>query len=99
MADNGLKRYSVQEANNVTLGQLGFDELAASTIYPGVTTKTGPWIAIKIVNNTCTVSATSTIGDNLSSVALEAGDILYGAFSAITTGSFVDTGLVIAYRG
>ena len=94
MADNGLKRYSVQESNNVTLGQLGFDVLTASTA------NTGTWIAIKALGADNILSATSSIGDSLSSITVSAGDIVYGAFTSITPAAYVNTeDTVIAYRG
>ena len=96
MADNGLKRYSVQEANNVTLGQLGFDVLTAST----ANTDGGPWIAIKALGDDNTLSATSSIGDSLSSITISAGDIVFGAFTSITPGAYTTANdTVIAYRG
>jgi hypothetical protein len=99
MADNGLKRYSVQESNNVTLGQLGFDELSASTTYPAFGDYAGPWIAIKAIGNSCNFTATSSIGDDLGNTDLSAGDIVYGAFTGIVTGAFTVSGKLIAYRG
>mgnify|MGYP003150455257 CR=1 FL=1 len=96
MATNGLKRYSVQEANNVTLGQLGFDVLTAST----ANTDGGPWIAIKALGDDNTLSATSSIGDSLSSITIPAGDIVYGAFTSITPDAYTTANdTVIAYRG
>tara|TARA_R100000951_G_C2511674_1_gene140627 strand:- start:222 stop:536 length:315 start_codon:yes stop_codon:yes gene_type:complete len=104
MADNGLKRYSVQEANNVTLGQLGFDVLTASS----ANTSGGPWIAIKALGDDNTLLALSSIGDSLSadgtstggSITISAGDIVYGAFTSITPGAYTTANdTVIAYRG
>ena len=102
MADNGLKRFSVQESNNVTLGQLGFDVLTASTA------NTGTWIAIKALGADNTLLAVSSIGDSLSadgtstggSITLSAGDIVFGAFTSITPGAYSTANdTVIAYRG
>ena len=96
MADNGLKRYSVQEANNVTLGQLGFDVLTAST----ANTSGGPWIAIKALGDDNTVTAEVSIGDRLGGLSIAAGDIVYGAFTSITPSAYSTAAdAVIAYRG
>ena len=94
-----MRKYNVQELNNIALGQLGFDELSASTTYPALGDYAGPWIAIKAIGNSCAFSATSSIGDDLSNTNLTAGDIIYGAFSGIITGTFTVSGKLIAYRG
>ena len=98
---SGISRYTVVEASNVTLGQLGFDVLAASQEYFTTTAGySGPWIGIKSVNATNNlVSATTSIGDDLGAIAIVAGDILYGAFTDIQTGTFGVDGFILAYRG
>ena len=97
MADNGLKRYSVQESNNVTLGQLGFDTLTGST------SEQGTWIAIKAIGDDVPITiATTSIGDNLQdvqAVTLTAGDIIFGAFTQITVGALPSRAALLAYRG
>lgn len=80
-------RFNEVEAGNLSLGQLGFDEVTG--------TESGTWIAIQAIGADATLSATSNVGDNLSSVTLYEGGIIYGNFSQIV----VTSGKVLAYRG
>lgn len=100
MADNGLKRYSVQESHNVTLGQLGFDTLGSTTLS---TSETGNWVAIKAIGEDIPITAaTTSIGDNLhdvQAVSLTAGDIIFGAFTSISCGVIPARAALLAYRG
>ena len=83
----GRYRYNEQATANLGLGQNGFDEITG--------TESGDWIAIKAIGGDATLSATSSIGDNVSSFTLDKGDLIYGVFSDIA----VTVGTVLAYRG
>ena len=97
MAANGLKRYSGQEASNLVLGQLGFDTLNASE------SVTGDWVAIKAIGGDIPITlGTTSIGDNLhdvQAITLNAGDIIFGAFTTISIGALPVRSACIAYRG
>jgi hypothetical protein len=107
---NGLTEFTGDETSNLFLGQGGFDIIAASQsdcapddgdYFPGGTY----WVAIKALDNTTEVKAQSYNSSNDLSlngafaggtVSLTNGDIIYGCFNKITTGS---GGVIIAYRG
>jgi hypothetical protein len=94
-----MRKYSVQEANNIALGQLGFDQLSA------VATTTGNWVAIKAVGGDAVISEILTsVGDDIDTPALgtisqyilEDGDVLYAPITSVTTVTL--RGILIAYR-
>ena len=94
-----MRKYSVQEANNIALGQLGFDSLEEKA------TTTGNWVAIKAVGGDVTISEILTsVGDDIDTPAvgsisqyiLEDGDVLYAPITSVTTVEF--RGILIAYR-
>lgn len=87
MANNGLHKYTVQEAQNASLGQVGFDYITTGT-------ETGNWTSIQMIT-TGQIDCVTSIGDDLTNVTISAGHIIYGPFTSIT----VDSGSVIAYRG
>jgi hypothetical protein len=94
---NGVHKYSVQEAQNIKLGQGGSDYISAETVNqttnPGVS-----WVAITALD-AATVTATSvdtTIWDTLTAIEVPAGTTIYGRWSLVTIGGG-DT--AIAYRG
>ena len=96
-----MRKYSVQEANNIALGQLGFDELTIPAL--GSATVTGNWVAIKAVGGDADISEILTsVGDDiptttgLSLYQLEAGETLYAPITSITPVSIKDK--LIAYR-
>jgi len=87
----GTQKYSVKEIGNLSLGQLGFDEISNSTVSPPM----GQIFVALQVDTDATFSATSTIGDNLSSGSRVAGQIIYGSFSQVIV---TDAGTVLGYR-
>tara|TARA_Y100001938_G_C8099184_1_gene440298 strand:+ start:45 stop:326 length:282 start_codon:yes stop_codon:yes gene_type:complete len=93
MANEGLTKYTVQEATNLKLGQLGFDYISY-----GDGAQTGNWIAVYNPNaNYTTIDVTSSIGDSLSDVNLCSNGIVYGQFTSVKVER--DDYQVIAYRG
>ena len=95
-------KYSVAEANNLQLGQGGYDIVTNATvnshIYIAITILVGTEV---IADNSAsgTVSATSVdtdLGDSLSTVEVPEGCTIYGRWSAVTIGAN-DTAIV--YRG
>ena len=84
-----LRKHTVLEASNVAFGLKGFDEVSGTETAP-----TLGWFAFKAINGNCTLSATSAVGDNLTSVVIQNGDIIYGNFSAVA----VTSGEALAYR-
>ena len=95
-------KYTVAEANNLKLGQGGWDIVTDATVnshtYIAITVLVGTEV---IADNTSsgTVSATSVdtdLGDSLSSLEVPVGCTIYGRWSAVTIGSN-DTAIV--YRG
>jgi len=101
--------YTVAESNNLLIGQNGFDVVAehnTNTQSPD----DGCWIALKCIAAVVPtgtayssqfvqlVSAASNIGDNLGTVFLQPGDIIYGNFSGVVNHTDSNATL-IAYRG
>jgi hypothetical protein len=87
----GLRDFTVNEANNIALGRIGFKLIA------GTTANTGDFAAIQCINDTVftTLTATGSTTTGISSLTYPAGTILYGEFTAITLAS----GAVHAYYG
>ena len=95
-------KYSVAEANNLQIGQGGYDIVSNATVsshtYIAITMLVGTKV---IGDNTAsgTVTATvvdSSIGDDLSSLEVPEGCTIYGRWSSVTIGAN-DTAIV--YRG
>ena len=91
-----MRKYSVQEASNIALGQLGFDELSTGA-------STGDWVAIKAVGDFADISDIITsIGDDIETTAgldtfqLEDGEVLYAPITRIRVVDINDK--LIAYR-
>ena len=92
---SGISRYTVVEASNVTLGQLGFD-----VIVEGAAKTEGTFIAIKAIGGPIDITTETGIGDVLTTVSIESGDIVYGAFTSVLYNTSSEaTGTCIAYRG
>ena len=98
----GINSYTVQESNNLKLGQGGWDIVTNATVnshtYIAITILVGTEV---IADNTAsgTVTATSVdtdLGDSLSSLEVPEGCTIYGKWSAVTIGAN-DTAIV--YRG
>tara|TARA_R100000234_G_scaffold115216_1_gene91019 strand:- start:67 stop:372 length:306 start_codon:yes stop_codon:yes gene_type:complete len=99
---SGIQKYTVQESNNLKLGQGGWDIVTNATVnshtYVAITILVGTEV---IADNTAsgTVTATSVdadLGDNLSSLEVPEGTTIYGRWSSVTIGAN-DTAIV--YRG
>jgi|TARA_Y100001938_G_C8074222_1_gene424989 hypothetical protein len=95
-------KYTVAEANNLQLGQGGWDIVTNATVnshtYIAITILVGTEV---IADNTAsgTVSATSvdtSLGDTLTTVEVPEGCTIYGRWSSVTIGAN-DTAIV--YRG
>ena len=98
----GVNYYTVQESNNLQLGQGGWDIVTNATVnshtYVAITILVGTEV---ISGNTAsgTVTATSLdtdLGDSLSSLEVPEGTTIYGRWSSVTIGAN-DTAIV--YRG
>ena len=95
-----MRKYTVQESNNIALGQLGFDDLAAGT-------HTGTWVAIKAVGGRASLGDLEvSIGDDIrttgsfgATLVLDDGEILYAPFNSIIVITVATNGALIAYRG
>jgi len=68
-------------------GQYGFKELSSAS------SAGDTFYAFKAIGGDATVSAVSGSGDNLTSVTVQQGDVVYGNFTSITPSS----GTVLAY--
>jgi len=73
-------------ADLAAFAQNGFDELTTST--------NGDWVGFVPVGGSATVSATTTKGDNLTSVTISEGIFVGGTFTTIAPTS----GTVLAIR-
>ena len=93
MANEGLTKYTVQEASNLKLGQLGFDLIGSAA-----GAQTGNWIAVYNPNDAhISIDVTSAIGDSLTALDLCSNGIIFGQF---TTVECEEAGKkLIAYRG
>ena len=95
-------KYSVAEANNLQLGQGGYDIVTNATVnsdtYIAITILVGTEV---IEDNTASGTVTATvvdtsIGDSLSTLEVPVGCTIYGRWSSVTLGAN-DTAIV--YRG
>lgn len=104
---NGPNKYTVQESNNLQLGQAGFD-----VFINGATpsNETGTWVALQALgvsaNALVTVHAEVAIGENLSDdgstgeVTLQGGGApVYGCFTKLVSATIAAGSVLIAYRG
>ena len=95
-------KYSVAEANNLQLGQGGYDIVTNATVnshtYIAITILVGTEvISGNTASGTITATAVDTnVGDNLSSLEVPEGWTIYGRWSSVTIGAN-DTAIV--YRG
>jgi|TARA_Y100000310_G_scaffold21631_1_gene20899 hypothetical protein len=96
-----MRKYSVQETNNIALGQLGFDELTIPLV--GSATATGDWVAIKAVGGNALISTILTsigddieTGEGLDPFEIEDGEVLYATITSVTPTEI--NGNLIAYR-
>ena len=98
-----MRKYSVQEINNIALGQLGFDELLVVLDDSVAQPTTGNWVAIKSVGGESIVSTILTsIGDDiettsgLDQITIEDGEIVYAPITSVTPTTINHK--LIAYR-
>ena len=94
----GMHKYSVQEAQNVKLGQGGNDYVTNATVNQTTNPNT-QWVAIQALSVAAVVSATSVdtnIWDSLSSVTIPVGTTVYGRWNVVTVAS---GDFAIVYRG
>ena len=97
-----MRKYNVQEANNIALGQLGCD------FKTGLGTYTGNWVAIKSVTGgglaVALTGVTFSIGAPIAPVTPEGeatfvilgqGDMIYGPITSFS----ILVGTILAYRG
>lgn len=66
----------IHEGPDVFLGQFGFDEI-------GVETKTQDYVALQVEAGGATFSASTAVGEALSSAARAEGVIIYGPFTEV----------------
>jgi hypothetical protein len=105
----GLQKHTVQEGLNARNGQAGFDVIAehdTNSQTPGA----GNWIALQCVAAVTPgttaysaqfvqiVSASSNVGDDLGTVFLQAGDVIYGNFASVVNHTNSNATL-LGYRG
>ena len=98
----GIRSYSTSEANNIKLGQAGYDYVTNATVnsdtYVAITVLVGSEvIADNTASGTVTaVSSDTDVWDTLSSVTVPSGQTIYGRWYAVA----VESGdFAIVYRG
>lgn len=108
MAHKGNREFTGEEISNLTIGQAGFDILVGTGEITAASKDISYWIALKAVDGSVACKAktfTGVGGDDLatdgnystgSNITIEDGDIIYGAFEAVTGSS---SQYLIAYRG
>lgn len=88
-----LRNYSVQEAQNIALGQAG------SVFIDDTTQHTGTFVAISAIEDSVVdVSECTNIANTMADAAdftIPAGMTIYGEFEVFS----LDSGKVIAYKG
>tara|TARA_R100000781_G_scaffold886_4_gene1495 strand:+ start:720 stop:1046 length:327 start_codon:yes stop_codon:yes gene_type:complete len=105
----GIHKFTVAESVNAKMGQGGFDVVAEHDTN-GQRPDSGDWIALQCVAAVTPgstaytaqfvqiVSASSNIGDDLGTVFLQPGDVIYGNFAQVVNHTNSNATL-IAYRG
>ena len=93
----GVHKYNTSEALNLQLGQAGFDVVgehdSTTQSPPDENGRAGVWIALQCLaavtpgstayaSQFCQLTAACNEGDDLTSVFLQPGDIIYGSFFA-----------------
>lgn len=93
MANEGIHKYTVQESNNLKLGQLGFDLIAESD-----GAQSGNWVAIYNPNDAhIAIDLTSAIGDSVTALDLCSNGVIYGQFTSVECEEAGKS--LIAYKG
>ena len=92
----GLREYTSEEAGNAALGQLGFKAiLAAGGPF------TGYFNCIKVIGDNGSTAHVDTIvlecsqGDNVTLKDVVTGEIVYGAFTSVTTTGHSTTDVMV----
>lgn len=97
-----LNKYTVQESNNLKLGQGGWDYVSAATVnshtYIAITVLKGAEASAgEYASGTVTATSVDTnLGDSLSSAEIPVGTTIYGRWSSVTIGA---SDIAIVYRG
>jgi len=108
----GLQKYTVQEAQNASLGQAGFDVVAEHNSTVQTPGHGGHWVALQCVAKTAPVAVADTgallmvritagvtnIGDDLGATFMQVGDVIHGNFASVVNHTD-STAKLIAYRG
>ena len=99
---SGMRRYFGAESGNVLLGQLGFDVISTAgtstaTAGAGDFTDVNCWVTILSLNDASSVSATSSMGDGLTTQIIKDGIAVSGVFTTVTCAG--TNGVFLAYRG
>tara|TARA_R100000781_G_C4046720_1_gene115980 strand:+ start:250 stop:567 length:318 start_codon:yes stop_codon:yes gene_type:complete len=82
----GLREYTSEEAGNAALGQLGFKVITAAS-----GPHTGYFNCIKVIGSSLATAHVDTIalvcsqGDDITLLEVVTGEIIYGAFTSVTT--------------
>ena len=103
----GPSKYTVQESNNLKLGQAGFDVFRNGAT---PSNETGTWVALQALgvsaNALVTVHAEVSVGENLADdgstgeVTLQGGGApVYGCFNKLVSATIAAGSVLIAYRG
>ena len=87
-----LNNYTVQESNNLKLGQAGYDIVTNATV------NSDTYIAITALTESVVtaVSADTSIWDTLTTITVPIGTTIYGRWTSVTIANG-DTAIV--YRG
>ncbi len=91
MAQKGLHKYTVQEAENAKLGQAGYvygaAGVVAGTEYVAITALSAAQID--------TTSNDTSVYPTLTNVTIPVGTTIYGRWTSVT----LDSGTIIVYKG
>ena len=87
-----LNKYTVQESNNLKLGQAGYDIVTNATV------NSDTYVAITALTESVVtaVSADTSVWDTLTTITVPIGTTIYGRWTSVTIASG-DTAIV--YRG
>ena len=91
-----LNKYTVQESNNLKLGQAGYDIVAASG--SDVTINSDTYVAITALTESVVtaVSENTSVWDTLTTITVPIGTTIYGRWTSVT---IADGDTAIVYRG
>ena len=103
---HGLQEYSVQEAQNIQLGQAGYESLKTTTATPS-TSSSGHFIAVTSLSNDTHMYATSAgwahdpddVDDEYHLKQIPIGTTIYGSWKKVSVYRSTGTAEAVAYRG